>query len=58
MHTHFSPMNEYINGWMEGNSHVGKWKPKSQSKSLRAGSDLRNGLTHFTFVHGKLGPSE
>lgn len=33
-----------MDGWMDGNSSVGKWKLKLESKSLRAGSDLRDGL--------------
>lgn len=35
---------------------VEKWKPGLESKSLRAGSDLRNGLMHsFSFTDRQTG---
>lgn len=52
-------MDGWMNGWKEGNSSVGKWKPRLESKTFRAGSDVTNGLIYsFNFTDGQMSPSE
>lgn len=52
----FFSMNEGINGRMEENPSVEKWKPRLESESLRAESDLRNDLMHsFSFTARQTG---